>query len=402
MTVRSRSWWLRACAGSFDAKTPETPRSEGFRALRAGHDSGGSWFRGWSGSFDAKTPQTPRSEGWALRAGVGSRVGRIVVGALLVVLVACQGERSEAPVARDATASTRGDAGGFDGSGSTGAGGGSEGSAGSAEVGSGSGAAAEPEEPPDTTPNAGSAGAVDPIADLGAVPAWQAVIDRYLYLARRNQEGIVYGRVGPRVLVEKIPLGAIDGGIELVPSQYTWLIDDTDGNGSLGIRVALGGRDAKAGDRVALGGGWKLDETRQWFWEVDAFHPLPPAAPSNIKDPPPETPSHVIVDGSLPSGARPVTLAKDNDAIYFQIVGPPPLKEGDGWLIANELGDPPFARLVLPGEKSSYGSQDMRGDDERWVLKKGQTYWVRIGKVRTYGPDKPAGMNARTAPVRVK
>ncbi len=361
-----------------------------------------SWFRAWSRVFNAKTPETPRSERFALRAGLGSRSARFALGALLLVLIACQGERSEAPAARDASANARGDAGGFDGSGGTGAGGDpSEGSA-AGSAGSGSGAAAEPEEPPDTTPNAGSAGAIDPIADLGAVPAWQAVIDRYLYLARRNQEGIVYGRVGPRVLVEKIPLGAVDGGIELVPSQYTWLIDDTEGNGSLGIRVAMGEREAKVGDRLALGGGWKLDETKQWFWEVDALHPLPPAAPSTIKDPPPVTPSHVIVDGSLPPGARPVTLAKDNDAIYFQIVGPPPLKEGDGWMIANELGDPPFARLVLPGEKSSYGSQDMRGDDERWVLKKAQTYWVRIGKVRTYGPDKPASMNARTAPVRVK
>jgi hypothetical protein len=43
----------------------------------------------------------------------------------------------------------------------------------------------------------------------------------------------------------------------------------------------------------------------------------------------------------------------------------------------------------------------MRSSDERWQLKRGQTYWVRIGKLRKRGPDKPPLVNARTAPVRV-
>jgi hypothetical protein len=57
--------------------------------------------------------------------------------------------------------------------------------------------------------------------------------------------------------------------------------------------------------------------------------------------------------------------------------------------------------MNLPGERASYGGQDMRAADERWQLKRGQTYWVRIGKLRKRGADKPPLVNARTAPVRV-
>jgi hypothetical protein len=42
----------------------------------------------------------------------------------------------------------------------------------------------------------------------------------------------------------------------------------------------------------------------------------------------------------------------------------------------------------------------MRTPDERWQLKRGQTYWVRIGKLRKRA-DKPTAVNARTAPVRL-
>lgn len=257
----------------------------------------------------------------------------------------------------------------------------------------------KPEEP--EAPDPGKV-----IAELGAITAWQAVVDRASYLARRNQRGIAYGRIGPAILVpgptpppSDAGTAPIDAG--LVPSPYVWLVDDTDGHGALGIRVELAGHKAKEGDRVALGGAWRVDADRQWYWKVDALHPLPAGPPNDLTDPPAPFPSHEIVQGRLPPGARPVTLAKGHDLIYFQTVGPPPLRDGDGWMIANRLGDKPFARLTLPGERPSYGGQDMRTPDERWVLQRGKTYWVRIGRIRTYGPDKPVAMNARTAPVRV-
>lgn len=259
-------------------------------------------------------------------------------------------------------------------------------------------ARAKPDEPEPPDP-----GKV--IAELGAVSAWQAVVDRAQLLARRGQHGVVYGRIGPAITRLGTPPPPTDAGVKIdagvIVTPYVWLVDDTEGNGTLGIRVALGDRAAKEGDRVALGGAWELDAARTWFWKVDVVQPLPPAAPSDLEEPPAAVPSHAIANGDLPSGARTISLARDGDAVYFQIVGPPPATDGDGWAVADELGNPTFALLNLPGERASYGGQDMRAADERWTLKRGQTYWVRIGKVRKRGLDKPALINARTAPIRV-
>ncbi|MBS1121269.1 MAG: hypothetical protein H6Q90_3497 [Deltaproteobacteria bacterium] len=242
------------------------------------------------------------------------------------------------------------------------------------------------------------------VAELGAIPAWQAVVDRAQLLARRGQHGVVYGRIGPALMVagptpEPTDAGLIDAG--MIASPYVWLVDDTESNGALGIRVELGhGRDLKEADRVALGGAWAVDAERHWFWKVDTVQVIPPPPPTDLHDPSPPVPSHAVGNGGLPAGVRPIALAKDGDAVYFTVVGAPPASEGDGWPVGNELGDPVFALLTLPGERSSYGGQDMRAPDERWQLKRGQTYWVRIGKIRLRA-DKPALIHARTAPVRV-
>jgi hypothetical protein len=244
------------------------------------------------------------------------------------------------------------------------------------------------------------------IAELGAIPAWQAVVDRAQLLGRRRQRGVVYGRVGPALLVPG-PTPAIDAGVAdagvapdagLVKSPYVWLIDDTEGNGTLGIRIALGDK-AREGERIAAGGAWHLDEDRSWYWKPDAIQPLPPAPPSDLVDPPPPAPGHAIATGGLPSGARTISVARDNDAVYFQVVGPPPLTDGDGWQVADGPGKPVAALMNLPGERPSYGGQDMRAPDERWQLKRGQIYWVRIGKVRKRGDN--VLVNARTAPIRI-
>lgn len=257
----------------------------------------------------------------------------------------------------------------------------------------------EPEPPPDP-------GKL--IAELGAIPAWQAVIDRAQLLARRGQRGVVYGTIGPPVLVlgpppdppKAPPWRPIDAA--MVPSPYVWLVDDVEGNGTLGIRLEMGKHTANPGDRLALGGAWYLDDERRWYWKVDSVTALPAAPKSDIPDPPAPFPTHDIQEGRLPQGARMITFAKDHDAVYFQIVGPPPVRDGDGWLVANELGDTPHARLTLPGERASYGGQDMRAADERWHLRKAQTYWVRIGKIRKHAKEgEPLSMQARTAPVRI-
>lgn len=185
----------------------------------------------------------------------------------------------------------------------------------------------------------------------------------------------------------------------LIATPYVWLIDDTEGNGALGIRIALGDK-ARPGDRIAAGGAWQLDAERRWYWKPDAIQHLPAAPASEPKDPPPPVPGHSIATGPLPSGARTAGVARDNDAIYFQIAGPVPQSDGDGWQIADQLGSPTALVLNLPGERPSYGGQDMRAPDERWQLRRGQTYWVRIGVLHRR-TGKPATVNARTAPVRI-
>jgi hypothetical protein len=335
----------------------------------------------------------------------------------------------------------------------------------------GSGAAIrEPGAPDDEVPDPGRM-----IAELGAIPAWQAVVDRAQLLGRRGQHGVVLGRVGPPVMVPapvappgpvgpglpagggmagagaSVPLGPAAGGAtagsgvgaagapiravvsatgvgsahagpgagsgaapvagagagsaaaapepHLVATPYAWLIDETEGNGALGIRIALGDK-ARQGDRIVAGGAWQLDAERRWYWKPDAVQPLPLAPTSEPKDSPPPVPGHAIATGPLPPGARTVGVARDNDAIYFQIVGPPPQSDGDGWQIADQLGSPIALVLNLPGERPSYGGQDMRASDERWQLRRGQTYWVRTGVLHRR-TGKPPTVNARTAPVRV-
>jgi hypothetical protein len=266
-------------------------------------------------------------------------------------------------------------------------------------------ARARPEEP--EVPDPGRV-----IAELSAIPAWQAVVDRAQLLGRRGQHGVVFGRVGPPILVLGAPPPAVDAGVPidagLVASPYVWLVDDTEGNGALGIRIALGDKagaafkdGVKLGDRIAAGGAWQLDDDRRWFWKADSVQAVPPPPPSDLKDAQPAVPGHVIANGELPSGARTIGVARDGDAVYFQIVGPVPVAEGDGWQVADQLGSPTAVVMNLPGERASYGGQDMRAADERWQLKRGQTYWVRLGKLRKRGADKPPLVNARTAPVRV-
>lgn len=276
-----------------------------------------------------------------------------------------------------------------------------------------------PVEPPrskpdeaEPTPDPGKA-----IADLGAMPAWQAVVDRARYLARRNQHAIVYGTLAsaaiatpvPAPIPHPAPAAPADAAAPPPPtdaaaaSPYLWLVDDTEGNGALAIRVGLGSHAAKPGDRVALGGAWMLDADRRWYWKVDAVTQLAavPATTSVVKEPP-ALPGHAIANGELPAGAHTISVAKDNELAYFTVVGTPPAIDGDGWAVADELGNPVYALLNLPGERASYGAQDLRTADERWQLRRGATYWLRIGRIHKHGAGKPVTINARTAPVRVK
>jgi hypothetical protein len=190
-----------------------------------------------------------------------------------------------------------------------------------------------------------------------------------------------------------------------------WLIDDTAGNGCLAVRVQFTGKPPTEKQRVAVGGAWMLDSAKQWYWKADRgatertlgsgadrVTNLPDAAAPDVKDAA-TAPGFTITAGPAPSGARTISQAKDNDVVYFQIVGAPK-HAGDGWQIADELGNPPVAILMLPGEQLSYGSIDLRTADERWALRRGVTYWLRIGRIRKPSATAPWQITARTAPVR--
>jgi hypothetical protein len=216
------------------------------------------------------------------------------------------------------------------------------------DAGSAGSAIAEPDVPDvDKQPKHEEPEQVDPgkqLVELGAVPAWQAVVDRALYLERRGTKAVVYGTLDGSASEGS---GSAGSGSAEAPSPYTWLVDDTEGNGSLAIRVKLPAPGA-AGDRVAVAGAWALDDTRRWFWHATNVTALAAAPPSKLKDKP-SFPGHAIVSGDLAPGARPISKAQDDDAVYFTLVGAPPVLDGDGWPVADQLGDPIAAILNLPG-----------------------------------------------------
>lgn len=261
---------------------------------------------------------------------------------------------------------------------------------------------------------------------LGAMPVWEGVVQRGQILARRGQRATLVGRVGP----------AVEQG------PWIWLIDDTEGGGCLAARAAFTGEVPARGTLIAATGAWSLEV-------IDAAPTAPsavPAAPSAVQPPAPGTPvaapapvappvtrwvwqveasvalselarpaseegpslegepgsaiGHEPVAAVRPPQAVPISKAKDNDLVAFQVLAAPKTP-GEGWLVADALGSPAVAVLMLPGERQSYGGIDFRHAEEHWRLRRGVTYVVRIGRVRKKDPAKPAQINARTAPIKV-
>jgi hypothetical protein len=267
------------------------------------------------------------------------------------------------------------------------------GGSGPRDAGTGTGTGTGTGSDPTDVPNVGDGGVPDEPADpgsaadaLGAIPAWQAVVDRDRYLARRNQEAVIAGRVGD----EAIAPGA--------RGVVRWLVDETEGNGALAVRIAVtGSKVPTEGDRVAATGAWALDNERHWYWQVRSLAPLTDPAPATPPDPP-SVPGHQIGTGAPPSGWKPISKGKDGGIVTFGVVRTA-TGEGDGWLVGDDSFSPPFAYLYLPGERPSYGGHDLRQPDERWVLKRGVTYWVRIDRIRRRTPEDLARIKATTAPV---
>lgn len=325
-------------------------------------------------------------------------------------------------------------------------------SRGSAVAGSASAAPAAPSRgdhgPPHTGPDQAGVFPLSQVTQLlrqGALPVWEGVVQRAQFLARRGQRATLIGRVGP-------PVG--EGAL-------VWLVDDTEGGGALAIRAAFPGAPPPAGARVAAQGAWILRAAPtpapstdagaasglagataapqqpaaavvappRWVWQVessiglaessgeatpapaaalttaeagDSSDPgaepvVPAAAPAGVE---PSAIGHEPVSRPRPPGAVPISKAKDNDLVVFVVLAAP-RSLGEGWVVGDELGSPVAAILQLPGDRPSYGGIDFRQPDEVWRLRRGVSYFVRIGKVRRKDPAKPAQINARNAPVKV-
>ncbi|MCB9561098.1 MAG: hypothetical protein H6708_11885 [Kofleriaceae bacterium] len=298
----------------------------------------------------------------------------MAVAAAAAGLLRCQGggggRRHDAPAPADATpAAVTGDGDGGDGA--------------AADPGdSDPSLPTESGEPPDS---------VDPdqaVADLGAIPAWRAVVDRDQYLARRGDVGVVFGRVGGPVPPPPLPRGADgDAGVP-PPTGLTWLVDETEGNGALAIKVRLDDPAPAPGTRLAVRGAWELDEARHWFWRAAATTVLPDDPDARPAKDPPAAPGLVVVKLAPPGKTVAPPQAKDGDLLEFTVVRTP-ARVGDGWGVSDRRWGTLMGYLVLPGERGSYGGHDLRGADEGWALRKGGTYWVRLGRVRRKGDDPP-------------
>lgn len=195
------------------------------------------------------------------------------------------------------------------------------------------------------------------------MPAWRAVVDRASLLARRGLEGDVYGALGPPVAD--------------APAELRWLIDETEGDGALAIRVALPAAAAalSAGARVQVRGAWTVDAAGRWVWRGARVWRLPGAAP-----PPAVPPGLAPVDEAPPGAPVPPSAARRRgDVVAFWVIAPP-AKPGDGWLVADTPDGEPVAFAVLPGERGAYGGQDMLAPDEQWPLEVGGHYAIVLAR----------------------
>ncbi|HWN70484.1 MAG TPA: hypothetical protein VNM90_22745 [Haliangium sp.] len=219
---------------------------------------------------------------------------------------------------------------------------------------------------------------------LGAVPAWQAVVERGRYLARRGQQGVVFGRVG--------------GPVAEPSSSHRWLVDETEGEGALAIRLAFDPLVAVAqGQRVVAWGAWHLDAERRWYWHAERLALLPAAEGSPTTDV--ERLVIPVID-QAPRSAVPVSRLEGDGEILFEVRGSP-RHFTDGRTIADPGDIRAAARLLLPGEQPSYGGQEYRAPDERWQLARDTIYTVAVRRLRRQPADGLPILQARGVPRRV-
>jgi hypothetical protein len=220
---------------------------------------------------------------------------------------------------------------------------------------------------------------------LGAVPAWSAVVERGRYLARRGEQGVVFGRLG--------------GAVAEPGASHRWLIDDTEGEGALAIRLSVDPLIALAeGQRLVAWGAWELDAERRWYWRAERVALLEAAG----GQPPTVAERFAIpVLERAPETAVPVSELTADGEILFAIRGAP-RDPTDGWEVIDPGGLRAVGRLLLPGEQQAYGRQEYRAPDEHWRLAPDTVYTVPVRRQRAPRPGALPILHARAIPRRVE
>lgn len=215
------------------------------------------------------------------------------------------------------------------------------------------------------------------LATLEALPAWSAVLERHRLLARRDQSGSVFG-----LLVEQ--------------EGKTRLVDERIGMGSLSIPVVLPEEiELSPPARVLLWGAWHSDDSPDFVWRATQVATL-----SGKKKAPEFSPGLVARDKEVPEAMVLASAVSRQGGVISFRVHQRPGQVADGWLISDEAGAPPVARLLLPGEQASYGDQSRMTEAERWKLEKGHFYWLEIGRFRQAADGSLPVYHARTPPFR--
>lgn len=228
----------------------------------------------------------------------------------------------------------------------------------------------------------------DYLAEIEARPIWSLAIDRRLALQRRGQRAAVWGRV------------------VVSPDSEIYLVDETEGDGSLGARFEPGSAPVQAGDRVVAFGAWRAeaDALHEWVWIADRVLRLaetPAPEPSAYAA---AVPSHAIETlPALPDGALVIeSVPPDGGGAFFQVISAP-ARAGEGWVIAGRSHWPAAARLILPGEREPYGAQDLLSERERWHLEPKISYVVRVARwKKPKNPDELPVLQALSPPKRIE
>lgn len=238
----------------------------------------------------------------------------------------------------------------------------------------------EPFEWPDSVSSEATA-----LTAADIVSAWDAVIERSRYLARRGDRGAIFGRMGEVIADSQLPM--------------RWLSDETKGEGALRVRVAHDPRlVVQPGLRVVVWGAWEVDAAGRWYWRAERIASL------EARDPDEEAAIQALMEipsvESAPEEALPVSELTADGTIVF-VVRRTPQQPSDGWEIFDPGGRVAVARLLLPGDDPSYGAQDYRSADERWQLQRGARYTVAVRWPRRIIEDQLPELSALAVPRRV-